>query len=154
MRILYNSTFIEECRVVIEKNIDKKLASRFSYQIWYERCLKGKFGRGVQICEGGSKSVVIPARRRCLCNLWGNEQLAMKLPDDSSAKNHRASWYSWYFRQQLAFGLLRELLSLQERSSKALTKGNLRRTYCEGINVMATETNRAAHSWHRFRHRK
>ena len=31
----------------------QKLAKRISYQIWYERCLKGKFGRGVQICEGG-----------------------------------------------------------------------------------------------------
>ena len=38
-------TFIEECCVVIEKNIDKKLANRISYQIWYKRCLKGKFGR-------------------------------------------------------------------------------------------------------------
>ena len=46
-------TFIEECCVVIEKNIDKKLANRISYQIWYKGCLKGKFGRGVQICEGG-----------------------------------------------------------------------------------------------------
>ena len=31
----------------------QKLAKRISYQIWYKRCLKGKFGRGVQICEGG-----------------------------------------------------------------------------------------------------
>ena len=46
-------TFIEECCVVIEKNIDKKLANRISHQIWYQRCLKGKFGRGVQIFEGG-----------------------------------------------------------------------------------------------------
>ena len=38
---------------MIEKNIDKKLANRISYQIWYKGCLKGKFGRGVQICEGG-----------------------------------------------------------------------------------------------------
>ena len=50
---LFFFTFIEECCVVIEKNIDKKLANRISYQIWYKRCLKGKFGRGVQICEGG-----------------------------------------------------------------------------------------------------
>ena len=41
---------------MIEKNIDKKLANRISYQIWYKGCLKGKFGRGVQICEGGSIS--------------------------------------------------------------------------------------------------
>ena len=46
-------TFIEEYCVVIEKNIDKKLANRISYQIRYKRCLKGKFGRGVQICGGG-----------------------------------------------------------------------------------------------------
>ena len=50
---LFFFTFIEECCVVIEKNIDKKLANRISYQIWYKGCLKGKFGRGVQICEGG-----------------------------------------------------------------------------------------------------
>ena len=38
---------------MIEKNSDKKLANRISYQIRYKRCLKGKFGRGVQICGGG-----------------------------------------------------------------------------------------------------
>ena len=73
-------TFIEECCVVIEKNIDKKLANRISYQIRYKRCSKGKFGRGnpnlrrgsipasgyrlgggVQIREG-FKSTVPPAR--------------------------------------------------------------------------------------------
>ena len=48
-------TFIEEYCVVIEKNIDKKLANRISHQIWCKRCLKGKFGRGVQIrCDTGS----------------------------------------------------------------------------------------------------
>ena len=52
---LFFFTFIEECCVVIEKNIDKELVNRISYQIWYRRYLKGKFGRGggVQICEGG-----------------------------------------------------------------------------------------------------
>ena len=45
-------TFIEECCVVIGKNFDKKLANRISNQIWYKLCLKGKFGRWVQICEG------------------------------------------------------------------------------------------------------
>ena len=39
--------------VVVGKNIDKKLANRISYQIWYKGCLKGKSGRGVRICEGG-----------------------------------------------------------------------------------------------------
>ena len=53
---LFFFTFIEECCVVIEKNTDKKLANRISYQIWHKRCLKGKFVRGVQICEGGSIS--------------------------------------------------------------------------------------------------
>ena len=42
---LFFFTFIEECCVVIKKNIDKKLANRISYQIWYKRCWKGKFGR-------------------------------------------------------------------------------------------------------------
>ena len=31
---------------MIEKNIDRKLANRISYQIRYKRCSKGKFGRG------------------------------------------------------------------------------------------------------------
>ena len=35
---------------MIEKNIDRKLANRISYQIRYKRCSKGTFGRG------GSKS--------------------------------------------------------------------------------------------------
>ena len=53
---LYFFTFIKECCVVMEKNIVKKLANRISHQIWYKRCLKGKWGwgGGVQICEGGS----------------------------------------------------------------------------------------------------
>ena len=50
-------TFIEECCVVIEKNIDKKLANRISYQTCYKGFLKGKFGRGVQI-RGRSKPAV------------------------------------------------------------------------------------------------
>ena len=44
---------------MIEKNIDKKLANKIIYQICYKRSLEGKFGRGVQVCEGGS----ISARR-------------------------------------------------------------------------------------------
>ena len=86
---------IEECCVIIEKNIDKKLANRTSYQIWYKRCLKGKFGTGsksakegphpqvdldrgsisvsgfwpgVQI-RGGFKSAVTPARLSLVCYL-------------------------------------------------------------------------------------
>ena len=43
---LFFFTFIEECCVVIEKNIDEKLANRINYQIWDKRCLKGKFLRG------------------------------------------------------------------------------------------------------------
>ena len=45
-------TFIEECCVVIEKNIDKKLANKISYQIWYKRCLKEKLGRGPNLRRG------------------------------------------------------------------------------------------------------
>ena len=40
----------------LKRTSTKKLANRISYQIWYKGCLKGKFGRGVQICEGGSIS--------------------------------------------------------------------------------------------------
>ena len=43
-------TFIEECCVLSEKNIDKKLANRISYQIrCLKGCSKGKFSRGVQM---------------------------------------------------------------------------------------------------------
>ena len=38
---------------MIEKKIDKKLANRISYQIWYKGCLKGKFGRGSKSAKGG-----------------------------------------------------------------------------------------------------
>ena len=49
--------FIEECCVVIEKNIDKKLANRISYQIWHKRCLRGNFSRGgPNLRRGGSIS--------------------------------------------------------------------------------------------------
>ena len=60
---LFFFTFTEECCVVIEKNIGKKLPNRIIDQAWYKRCLKGTFGRGgggVQICEGGSISAVTP----------------------------------------------------------------------------------------------
>ena len=56
----------------LKRTSTKKLVNRISYQIWYKGCLKGNFGRGVQICEGrsistsgfgpgGSKSAVTPA---------------------------------------------------------------------------------------------
>ena len=35
------------------RSIIKKLANRISYQTWYKGCLKGKFGRRVQIWERG-----------------------------------------------------------------------------------------------------
>ena len=54
---LFFFTFTEECCSVMEKNIGKKLPNRISDQVWYKRCLKGTFGRGVEICEGGSISV-------------------------------------------------------------------------------------------------
>ena len=52
---LFFFILIEECCVVIEKNIGKKLANRISYKIRYKRYLLVKFdgGGGVQICEGG-----------------------------------------------------------------------------------------------------
>ena len=50
---LFFFTFTEECCFVMEKNIGKKLPNRISDQVWYKRCLKETFCRGVQICEGG-----------------------------------------------------------------------------------------------------
>ena len=49
-------TFIEECYVVTEKNIDEKLANRIRCQIWYKRCQRESL-IGVQMCEGGSIAV-------------------------------------------------------------------------------------------------
>ena len=76
---LFFFTFTEECCVVMEKNIGKKLPNRISDQVWYKRCLKETFGRGVQICEGGSisasgfgqgsKSAMTPAKES-LMNLF------------------------------------------------------------------------------------
>ena len=37
---------------MIEKNFDRKLANRTSYQIRYKRCSKGKFGRGSKSAKG------------------------------------------------------------------------------------------------------
>ena len=53
------------------KEHDKKLANRISYQIWYNRCLKEKFGGGTKSAIRGSKSTVTTALRvpfpvRCL----------------------------------------------------------------------------------------
>ena len=45
----------------------------------------------------------------CLCNLWGNWGATCS---DFSVKNHRASWYIWFFRQK--FGLLRKSLYSSE----------------------------------------
>ena len=100
-----------ECCVEIEKNIDKKLANRISYQIWYKGCLKGKFGRGVhirqqiwtdggegggvQIC-GGSKSAVTPGRRIESCEL---EQLSKEILEYEAImttiwkKKYNSYWY-------------------------------------------------------------
>ena len=50
---LFFFILIEECCVVIEKNIGKKLANRISYKIRYKRYLLVKFDGG----GGGSKSV-------------------------------------------------------------------------------------------------
>ena len=51
---LFFFTFIEECCVVIEE----ELANRISYQIWYKRRLKGKFGGGVEIRCDTRKGVI------------------------------------------------------------------------------------------------
>ena len=72
---LFFFTFIEECCVVIEKNIDKKLAIRISYRIWYKQCSKAKFCGGE---GGGSKSAVTtayPACRRVQCRFiqWSSD---------------------------------------------------------------------------------
>ena len=58
-------------------------------------------------------------------------------------KNHRASWYSWFFCQKLAFGLLREFLYV-EFLYVALTQRNLRHTWCEGVKCYG---NRNEHSY-------
>ena len=62
----------------LKRTSTKKLANRISYQIWYKGCLKGKFGRGVQICEGGSISAVTPARDKTRsASFFGSENLQL-----------------------------------------------------------------------------
>ena len=64
--------FLYWCCIMIAKNIDKRLANRISYQIWYKWYLKGKSDRGSKSAkggpypledfdQGGSKSAVISA---------------------------------------------------------------------------------------------
>ena len=50
---LFFFTFIEECCVVIEENIDKKLSNRISYQIRYKQCSKGKLVGESKSAKGG-----------------------------------------------------------------------------------------------------
>ena len=59
--------------------IIKKLANRISYQTWYKGCLKGKFGRGVQICEGA-----VHIRQRIWTggtNPWGSKSAVTALDE-------------------------------------------------------------------------
>ena len=74
----------------LKRTSTKKLANRISYQIWYKGCLKGKFGRVVQIYEGGSisasgfgpggsKSAVTPAREKIRSTFFsGSENLQLR----------------------------------------------------------------------------
>ena len=81
----------------------------------------------------------------CVCNLCGKKQLAVKLPDDSRVENHLALWYSWLFRQKLAFGLPWEFLYSNE-ILEHWPRGTFAAHSVKEWNVMATETNTATHS--------
>ena len=50
---LFFFTFIEECCVVMEKNIGKKLPNRISDQVWYKRWLKARLIGGPNLWRGG-----------------------------------------------------------------------------------------------------
>ena len=94
----------------------------------------------------------------CLCNLYGKEQLAVKLSDDFSAKNHCASWCCWFLqccRQKLTLCLPRKLLysSYDDETLKQWAKEILAALSAKE-HVMATETNTATHPLRIFRHRK
>ena len=56
----------------------KKLPNRIRYQIWYNGCLKGKFGRGVQI-RGRSKSAVTPEEAIWATLRFGNGTVLPKV---------------------------------------------------------------------------
>ena len=73
-----------------------------------------------------------PTASLSLCNLWGKEQLVVKLPDDFSAQNHWASWYSRFFRQKLAYS---------NESLKHKPRGTFAELSVKEWNVMATKTN-------------
>ena len=75
-----------------------------------------------------------------LCTLRWKKQLAVKLHDDFSAKNHRASSYSWFFSQKFAFGLLRELLYSNE-TLEHWARGTLAAPSAKEWNGMTPETN-------------
>ena len=77
----------------------------------------------------------------------------MKLPNDFSAQNRCASRYSWFFRQKLACGLLRESLYSNE-TLEHWPRGSFAALSAKEGNAMSTKTNTATHSKHRFRHRK
>ena len=71
----------------------------------------------------------------------------------SRRKNHRASWYSWFFRENLAFGLRRELLYSNETRDH-WPGGTFAALNAKEKNIMATEPNTVTHSERRFRLRK
>ena len=77
---LFFFTFIEECCVVMEKNIGKKLPNRISDQVWYKRWLKERLVGGPNLRRGGpnrcdtgiletpkdiDEFTICPTHRRC-----------------------------------------------------------------------------------------
>ena len=70
-------TFIEECCVVIENNIDKKLANRISYQIWYKG--GGGGGGGRPSLRKGDPYLLADLNRGALNPLWQQDEVSSHL---------------------------------------------------------------------------
>ena len=65
----------------------------------------------------------------CLCNLWGNWGATCS---DFSVKNHRASWYIWFFRQK--FGLLfLTYISPWKKTQTQKTKHSVTGIFCSNL---------------------
>ena len=108
---LFFFTFIEECCVVIEKNIDRKLANRISYRIWYKRCLKGTFGS-----QGGSKSAKWGPNPP-----WHRISLSLHMygvVNDLATNNHTGQFdgYCVFFKSLKTYGLIQSktLISVRQ----------------------------------------
>ena len=113
----------------LKRTSTKKLANKISYQIWYKGCLKGKFGRVVQIYEGGSisasgfgpggsKSAVTPVKDGCA-------QIKTPITRSKIPTVRREFFRDWILSRRTASMSIRELggrILPRERSSDMIPR--------------------------------